>query len=68
MRTATYAACYALAASLTLAAGAATIGAANTAARALAYRACATEAALAHLSPEHCATRPAPVITSATSY
>ena len=68
MRPTTYAACCALAASLTLAACAAALSATNTAARALAYRRCAAEAALSHLSPEHCATRPAPVISTATAY
>jgi hypothetical protein len=68
MRPATYAACCALAASLTLSACAAALAAANGAAAALAHRRCVTEAALAHLSPEHCATRPAPVITSSNAY
>lgn len=68
MRPATYALCCAAGAALTLAACALAVSAAGAAARALAYRACATEAALARLSPEHCATRPAPEITSALAY
>jgi ribosomal protein S12 methylthiotransferase accessory factor YcaO len=68
MRPATYAACCALAASLTLGVCAAGLAAANGAAAALAHRRCVTEAALSRLSPEHCATRPAPVISTATSY
>ena len=68
MRPATYATCCAAAAALTFAACALAVSAAGAAAGALAYRACATEAAMARLSPEHCATRPAPVISTATGY
>lgn len=68
MRPATYAACCAASAALTLAACAAALSATNTAARALAYRRCVTDAALSRLSPEHCATRPASVISTATAY
>jgi hypothetical protein len=68
MRPATYALCCAAGAALAISAGAAALAAANGAAAALAYRACVTEAALARLSPEHCATRPAPEITSALAY
>ncbi|NBS70148.1 hypothetical protein EBT31_14735 [bacterium] len=68
MRPATYAACCALAASLALGACAAALAAANGAAAALAYRRCVTEAALAHLTAEHCAARPAPEISTATAY
>ena len=68
MRPATYAACCALAASLALSVCAAALAAANGAAAALAYRRCVTEAALSRLSPEHCATRPAPAISTATAY
>lgn len=68
MRPTTYSACCAAAAALTLAACAAALAAANGAAGALAYRRCVTEAALSHLAPEHCATRPAPAISTAPSY
>jgi hypothetical protein len=68
MRPATYAACCAAGAALTLAACALAVSAAGAAASALAYRACVSEAALARLSPEHCATRPAPEISTATGY
>jgi hypothetical protein len=68
MRPATYAACCALAASLTLSACALAVSAAGAAAGALAHRRCVTEAALSRLSPEHCATRPAPAISTVTSY
>ena len=68
MRPATYALCCAAGAALALGACAAALAVTGATARALAYRRCVTEAALAHLTAEHCATRPAPQITSALAY
>lgn len=68
MRPTTYAACAAAALALSAGACAAAVSAASAAASALAYSACVTEAALARLTPEHCATRPASPVTIAPGF
>lgn len=68
MRPTTYAACAVAALALSAGACAAALATTAAAARLLAHCRCEREALAARLSPEHCATRPAPVISTATGY
>jgi hypothetical protein len=68
MRPTTYAACALAGAALAVSACALAVTTAGAAACALAHRRCAAEAAAAGRSAAHCATRPAPVLSTATGY